>query len=71
MSDTPIKDSIDKLNDLPAREAEIGVVKNDKDFGVQGSWSTPIGKDWSFGAAGQWMKEAGWSLAAKFGWKGK
>lgn len=71
MSDTPIKDSLDKLDTLPQREAEAGLVAREGgNVGAQGSVSVPIGKGWSFGAAGEWMRKTGWSVAAKFGWKG-
>jgi hypothetical protein len=72
VTNTPIKDAIDKLDTLPAKEAEIGAVATKGgDLGVKGHVSVPIGKGWSFGAAGEWMRETGYSVAAVFGWKGK
>jgi hypothetical protein len=72
LSDTPLRDAVKKLDTLPSQQAEIGAVATQGgDLGVQGSVRARVGKGWSVGAAGQWMKDTGWAVAATFGWKGK
>jgi hypothetical protein len=72
LSERPLQDAIDKLSDLPTQQAEIGAVATQGgDVGVQGSVRTRVGKGWSAGAAGEWMRKTGWSVAAKLGWTGK
>lgn len=70
-SKTPITDALHRLDDLPSREAEIGVVKTADDAGVVGRVSTPLGKGWSVAAAGQWMRDTGYAVAGLLKWKGK
>ena len=71
MSTTPLKDSIYAAKKLPTREGEIGVVVEDGgNVGVRGSVSRNIGKSWSFGAAGEYMRVTGYKLAGFLGWKG-
>ncbi len=64
MADRPIADSI---RDIPVNSAEIKVTQS----GVSGQVSKPLGKGWSIGATGQWVKDAGYSVAAVLGWKGR
>lgn len=59
------------LNSLPTKEGEIGIVATDDgNVGVTGSVSTPLGKGWSVGAAGEWMRKTGGKVAGLFTWKG-
>lgn len=58
------------IQDLPPEQGGIGVVVKPGDVGVQGSVQKSLGKGWSVGAAGQWLKNAGYSAAAWVGWKG-
>ena len=61
---------LDKLKDLPEREAQAGVVvkpgASGLDVGVTGSISEDIGKPggWFFLAEGSWLRKAGGSFAA-------
>jgi hypothetical protein len=71
MSDSPIKDAIDKLDTLPRSQGEIGAVVREGDFGAAGQIGIATGKGTYLAAAGEWMRVTGWSIAAKFGWKGK
>jgi hypothetical protein len=61
---------LDKLKDIPEREAQAGIVVKPSgsgiDVGVTGSISEDIGKPggWFFLAEGSWMRKAGGSIAA-------
>jgi hypothetical protein len=71
------KDALDaeikKLPDLPPEQGGVGVVaKEGGDLGVEGSVNKKIGDGGAFvEAQGSWMRKAGWSIGAWFGWKGK
>jgi hypothetical protein len=67
---TPLKDAIAKLETIPGREGEIGVVATKDDAGVVGRVSQPIGKDWSLAAEGSWWQRAGYRVAGLLRWKG-
>jgi hypothetical protein len=71
VSDSPLKDALAKIEDLPANEAEIGVVASrDGGVGAFGQVSTTLGKGWSVGARGEIVHRTGWKLAAIARWKG-
>jgi hypothetical protein len=70
--DTPLTDASKRIDGLPEQQAELSAVATQGgNVGVQGSVRTRIGKGWSVGAAGQWMRDTGWAVAATLGWKGK
>lgn len=71
-TDNKIKESLEKLEDVPKNEAEIGVVVEGKDVGVTGSVSKDIGKPggWDVAAQGTWMQRTGARLAALLRWRG-
>lgn len=80
MADKPLFDrealaaQLKTVQDLPRDQAAVGVVATaDGDVGIKGSASKDIGAPggWSFGAAGEWMRKAGGSVAGMFQWKGK
>lgn len=58
------------IQQLPPNQGGIGVVAHRGDVGVAGSVQKPLGKGWTVNAAGQWMKQTGYSVAAWIGWKG-
>lgn len=70
-TDTPIRDQLAKIEKLPTNEAQIGLVAEHGDVGAQGSVSVDVGKPggWSVAAAGQWLKQKGYTVAALVGWK--
>ena len=72
-SDNAIKRSLEKLEDVPREEANIGVVVEGSDVGITGSVSKDIGKagGWEVAAEGTWMRRTGAKLAALFSWRGK
>jgi hypothetical protein len=57
--------------DLPAEEANAGIVAENGDVGVAGGINKRIGRTGaSVEAEGSWMRRAGWSVSAWFRWKG-
>lgn len=70
MSDTPLRDaSLAKLDDLPKRRVEVGLVAENGDAGGTLEASVPVTKWGTFTAAGQWMKDTGYRVAAKLGFQ--
>jgi hypothetical protein len=71
-SDNSIKRDLEKLEDVPKEEANIGVVVEGGDVGVTGSVSKDLGKPggWDVAAEGTWMRRTGAKLAALLRWKG-
>jgi hypothetical protein len=70
MSETPLKDA---LNKLPTQQIEVGVVATPEDVGVKGEANVDIGKPggWSWLASAEWWREKGWQAATWFRWTGK
>lgn len=68
MSDRPLRDALDRLDDLKAKRGELGVILENGDIGAQGELSVPVAKGGSLAAAGRYMKEAGYRFVAKLGW---
>lgn len=72
-STNSIKQSLEKLEDIPKEEANVGVVVQGNDVGVTGSVSKDLGNPggWEVAAEGTWMRWAGAKFAALFKWKGE
>jgi hypothetical protein len=71
---TPIRDALAKLETAPRQTgAEVGAVASDSGGGgVVGRVTTPLPKNGTFAAEGQWTTKSGWSFAAVARWvKGK
>lgn len=68
-SDSNLAKEVQKVDALPKDQADIGAVVENGDFGVEGEINKSIGKNASIGAEGSWMKQAGYKVAALFGWK--
>ena len=60
----PFPSQVDWKTGTCPKKAPVSVKKN-------ASLSKTLGKGWSVGAAGQWMKEAGYSAWARLTWRGK
>jgi hypothetical protein len=60
-----------ELDNLPKEEANIGITADKTDIGLSGTVSKSLGKGAYIEGEGSWMKQAGWKVAAWFGWKGK
>jgi hypothetical protein len=70
MSDTPLKDALDKL---PTQQIDIGIVATPDDIGATAQVNKDFGKPggWSWLATAEWWKNKGWQAAAWFRWTGK
>lgn len=72
--ETPFKDAIARIDQLPANEVDIVAVRQeDGDVGATVQGNDDFGKPggWSAGGAVSWMKKAGWSAVGLLRWKGK
>jgi hypothetical protein len=75
MTDTPIRDALKRIDDLPDNEVRIGgvvtgqgegidagaVLEADHDFGKPGGWKA--------GGEASWFKKAGWKVAGMLSWR--